>query len=232
MLFTLEDVDVVRAGTRILAGVSATVAQGRCTALVGPSGAGKSTLLRLLDRLEEPTSGRLLLGGQPLASFEVRSLRRRVGFLQQQPVALAPTVLGDLRVGRPELTREEAAALLVRVGLGGVEPDRDRESLSGGEAQRCCLARALAVGPEVLLLDEPTAALDAGAAAAVEEVLAGLVADGLTTVLVSHDLRQARRLADDVLMLAAGELVESGSAAEVVAAPRDPRARAFLAAAA
>lgn len=229
MLFSLEDVDVVRTGTRILAGVSATLAQGRCTALIGPSGAGKSTLLRLLDRLEEPTSGRLLLAGKPLVSYEVRSLRRRVGFLQQQPVALAPTVLGDLRVGRPELTREEAAALLVRVGLGGVQPDRDRESLSGGEAQRCCLARALAVGPEVLLLDEPTAALDAGAATAVEEVLAGLVADGLTTVLVSHDLRQARRLADDVLVLAAGEVVEAGPAAEVFAAPRDPRARAFLA---
>ncbi len=229
MLFSLVDVEVEKPGTRVLRGVSAQLAAGRCTALVGPSGAGKSTLLRLLDRLEEPSAGRVLLAGEPVRSYDVQALRRRVGFVQQAPVALGPTVLADLRVGRPDLPQAEAAALLARVGLDGAWLQRDRASLSGGEAQRCCLARALAVGPEVLLLDEPTAALDARAAAAVEEVLAGLVRDGLTTVLVSHDLRQARRLADDVLVLAAGELIANGPAEEVFRATTDPRAQAFLA---
>ncbi len=102
--------------------------------------------------------------------------------------------------------------LLQRAGLGEQRLDRQTASLSGGEAQRLCLARALAVGPEVLLLDEPTSALDSVAAIAVERVIRALVADGLTAVLVSHDLEQARRIADDVIVLRAGRVVETGSA--------------------
>lgn len=207
MLFEVAGVDVVKAGAPVLRDVDATVAAGRCTALLGPSGAGKSTFLRLLNRLEEPTRGRVLLHGRPLPSYDVRGLRRRVGLVQQRPIALAPTVLDDLRVGRPDLPEEEAGNLLERVGLDSAWFGRDPATLSGGEAQRVCLARALAVRPEVLLLDEPTAALDAGGAAAVEAVLRALGAAGATTVLVSHDLRQARRLADDVLHLQGGRVL-------------------------
>ncbi len=213
-MLTLADVSVVRSGATVLDGISVSLAQGRCTAVAGPSGSGKTTLLRLLDRLLEPSSGQVLFHGRPLPTYDVLEVRRKVGLVQQAPVLLGATVLVDLRVGRPSLDPAEAEALLARVGLDGLPLDRATESLSGGEAQRLCLARALAVGPEVLLLDEPTSALDAVAAQAVERVVRSLVADGLTAVLVSHDLRQARRLADDVVVLQAGRLVEAGPAAE------------------
>jgi putative ABC transport system ATP-binding protein len=213
-VLSLEDVHVVRDGVTVLDGITAQIAPGRCTALAGPSGAGKTTLLRLLDRLEEPSSGTVLLHGRPLPSYDVLEVRRRVGLVQQVPVLLGATVLEDLRVGRPTLTEAEAVDLLGRVGLQEQSLARPTASLSGGEAQRLCLGRALAVGPEVLLLDEPTSALDAVAAMSVERVVRALVADGLTAVLVSHDLRQARRLADDVLVLRAGRVEEAGPAAD------------------
>jgi putative ABC transport system ATP-binding protein len=209
-VLTVEDVVVERGGVRVLDGVSAQFLPGRCTAVAGPSGAGKSTLLRLLDRLDEPTSGRVLLQGRPLPSYDVLEVRRRVGLVQQVPVLLGATVLEDLRVGRPALAEDEAVTLLARAGLADQPLDRRTESLSGGEAQRLCLARALAVGPEVLLLDEPTSALDSVAAKSVERVVRSLVADGLTAVRVSHDLRQARRLADDVVVLRGGRVEETG----------------------
>ena len=213
-MLVVEGVSVVRGDTRVLDEVSAAFAPGRCTAVAGPSGAGKSTLLRLLDRLLEPTSGRVLFHGRPLPSYDVLEVRRRVGLVQQAPAILAGTVLADLRVGRPSLSEPEAQVLLARAGLDGLPLDRGTSSLSGGEAQRLCLARALAVGPEVLLLDEPTSALDAIAAQSVERVVRALVADGLSAVLVSHDLRQARRLADDVVVLDRGRVVEAGPAAD------------------
>ena len=208
-VLALDAVTVRRGDAVLLDAVDAEVAAGRCTAVVGPSGAGKSTLLRLLDRLEEPSSGAVRFHGQPLASYDVRTLRRRVGLVQQAPVLLGATVLADLRTGEP-VDEREATSLLERAGLPGLDLARSTGGLSGGEAQRLCLARALAVRPEVLLLDEPTSALDAGAAAAVERVVQALVADGLTAVLVTHDLAQAGRLADDVLVLERGRLVEAG----------------------
>src|SRR4051812_7269543 len=213
-VLALEDVTVVRGDVTVLDGITAAIAPGRCTALAGPSGAGKTTLLRLLDRLEEPTAGTGLLHGRPLPSYDVLEVRRRVGLVQQVPVLLGATVLDDLRTGRPTLTEEEGTELLSRVGLRDQALSRATQSLSGGEAQRLCLGRALAVGPEVLLLDEPTSALDAVAAKSVERVVQSLVAEGLTAVLVSHDLRQARRLADDVVVLRRGRVEEVGTAAE------------------
>lgn len=215
-VLALEEVCVVRGDVTVLSDVSAAIAPGRCTAIAGPSGAGKSTLLRLLDRLEEPTAGRVLLHGRALPSYDVLEVRRRVGLVQQAPVLLGETVLEDLRVGRPALTEPEALDLLGRVGLAEQSLERRTATLSGGEAQRLCLARALAVAPEVLLLDEPTSALDAVAAMAVERVVRALVADGLTAVLVSHDLRQAQRLADDVIVLRSGRVEEAGPAADSV----------------
>jgi len=232
-LFALDDVTLTRGSlathTHPLEHVTAEISAGGCTALVGPSGAGKSTLLRLLDRMEEPDAGQVCFRGRPLPSYDVLDLRRRVGLVQQVAVMLGDTVLDDLRVGRPDLDRTAALALLERVGLGAEFLDRQTSSLSGGEAQRVCLGRALAVGPEVLLLDEPTSALDSFAAAAVERVVRGLVADGLTAVLVSHDLRQARRLAQEVLVLDAGALVASGPTEELFERAGNERARRFLA---
>ncbi len=153
----------------------------------------------------------MLFHGRALASYDVRDLRRRVGLVQQAPVLLGATVLEDLRTGEP-VSEPEAASLLERAGLPGMPLDRTTSGLSGGEAQRLCLARALAVRPEVLLLDEPTSALDGAATTAVERVVRALVADGLTAVLVTHDLAQAARLADDVVVLERGRVVETGPA--------------------
>ena len=213
-MLELQDVTLVRSGRTILDRVSAVFGHGACTAVAGPSGSGKSTLLRLLDRLEEPDSGRVLLHGRPLTDLDVLEVRRCVGLVQQVPVVLGATVLEDVRTGRP-VDEATAARLLERAGLPGIDLGRDTASLSGGEAQRLALARALAVEPEVLLLDEPTSALDAAAAAAVEEVVHRLVAEGLTAVLVSHDRAQTRRLATSVVVLERGRVVETGPADRV-----------------
>ncbi|MXQ65062.1 ATP-binding cassette domain-containing protein [Actinomadura rayongensis] len=181
-----------------------------CTAVVGPSGAGKSTLLRLLNRLEEPDTGRVLLDGTPLPAYDVRALRRRVGLVAQRPTLLTEDVAAELRVGRPDLVRHRAVEVLARVGLDESFLDRATSGLSGGEAQRVCLARALAVDPQALLLDEPTSALDGVSARAINRTITDFVADGGTAVLVSHHLDQALRISGFALVLRAGRLVECG----------------------
>ncbi|MFE7979751.1 ATP-binding cassette domain-containing protein [Streptomyces shenzhenensis] len=214
--FFLEHV-TVRHGddATLLEGITCGIPSSACTALVGPSGAGKTTLLRLLNRLEETTVGTVTFRGLSLPSWHVLTLRRHVTLVGQQPVLLTDTVLDDLRVGRPDLDRHEAAALLGRAHLPATYLDRATTNLSGGEAQRVCLARALAVTPQALLLDEPTSALDTVGTAAVEGVVRELVADGLTVVLVSHNTAQARRISDHVLVLDSGHLVDQGSAHQV-----------------
>jgi putative ABC transport system ATP-binding protein len=232
-LFELTGITVTRgsgdAHAHPLLNVDLRIRSGVCTAIVGPSGAGKSTLLRLLDRLEEPSSGDIRFHDKDLRAYDVLQLRRRVGLLQQQPVLLGDTVRADVATARPELSDDDIVALLERVGLDASFITRGTASLSGGEAQRVCLARTLSVGPEVLLADEPTSALDEFATATVERTLRSLVESGLTTVLVTHDLRQAHRLADDLVVVVHGTVVASGPAAQLFAGATDERARAFLA---
>jgi putative ABC transport system ATP-binding protein len=230
-VFSLADVTVTRgraeSHSHPLSHVRVTIAAGRCTAVVGPSGAGKSTLLRLLNRMDDASVGEVRFHDRPIASYDVLELRRRVGLVAQVPVLLGETVREELRVAVPDLADADARRLLRDVALDDAFLDRESASLSGGEAQRVCLARALTVHPEVLLLDEPTSALDAFAARAVEQVLARLHGTGLTTVLVSHDLDQARRLADDVVVVVGGSVVDAGPADRVFGSPAEP-ARAFL----
>ncbi|MFD4605416.1 ATP-binding cassette domain-containing protein [Streptomyces sp. NPDC058464] len=213
--FALEQVTVRRGDATLLQDITCGIPASACTALVGPSGAGKTTLLRLLNRLEEPTTGTVGFQGRPLPDWNVLTLRRRVVLVGQQPILLTDKVLDDLRVGRPGLGRHEAAALLDRAHLPAAYLDRSTTNLSGGEAQRVCLARALAVTPQALLLDEPASALDAVGTAAVEDVVRELVADGLTVVLVSHNTAQARRVSDHVLVLDDGRLVDQSEANHV-----------------
>jgi putative ABC transport system ATP-binding protein len=213
--FTFDHVTVTRGPARLLDDLSAQIEAGQCTAIVGPSGAGKSTLLRLLNRLEEPTTGRILLDDTPITQADVLALRRRVGLVPQRPVLLTDRVTDELRVGYADLPAEQTAALLERVGLSDTFAQRRTAELSGGEAQRLCLARALAVEPEMLLLDEPTSALDGLNASLIGDLARDHVAAGGTVVLVSHDLTVVHHVADRVLALDRGRLVAAGTPDEI-----------------
>ncbi len=200
--------------------VSLDVRHGEMLGVVGPSGSGKSSFLRLLNRLDEPTSGTVFLEGQDYRQFPPRELRRRVGMVTQRPFLFPGDVASNLRFGplqRGEtLPDSEVSELLERVGLPGFAT-RDVINLSGGEQQRVSLARALANRPEVLLLDEPTSALDEEAKLGVEHLICNLVRQtSLTSVLVTHDRDQARRMCDRVAILETGRLMQIGTPAEVL----------------
>jgi UDP-glucose/iron transport system ATP-binding protein len=189
--FEYRDVRVDGDSGPIITGFSARVPTDGLTAMVGPSGAGKTTLLRLLNRLDDPDAGEVLLDGRDVRSYDVLDLRRRVQFVGQVPVTFPGTVAAN--VG-PDVDQ-----LLARVGLDPALASRDADRLSVGEAQRMCLARALARHPECLLLDEPTSALDTRSKGGVEALIRSLADDGLTVVMVTHEPRQAEELADRVL---------------------------------
>ena len=174
----------------IVAGFSAAVPAGRLTVMVGPSGAGKTTLLRLLNRLDDPDGGAVLFAGRDVRDYDVLDLRRRVQVVGQVPVTFPGTVADNVGA--------DTVALLARVGLDPGLAGREADRLSVGEAQRMCLARSLALGPEVLALDEPTSALDTASKAGIEALIAGLAESGLTVVMVTHDPRHAE-LADHVV---------------------------------
>jgi putative ABC transport system ATP-binding protein len=206
----------------IVSEISLAVHRGELLGLVGASGSGKSSFLRLLNRLDEPTSGMVFLEGEDYRRIPPRELRRRVGMVTQRPFLFPGDIGSNLRFGPAQrgeaLPDAEIASLLEKVGLPGFAA-RNVANLSGGEQQRVSLARALANRPEVLLLDEPTSALDEQAKAGVEELIHNLVRENsLTSVLVTHDRDQARRLCDRVAILETGHLVELGTTLEVLGA--------------
>lgn len=209
-LFTFEHARVEGPHGPLLVDVDGEVPPVGVTVVVGPSGAGKSTLLRLCNRLEVPSAGRVLMRGRDLAGLDPRRLRRRVGMVFQRPTPFPGTVRENLGVAEPGLDDEAAKRLLERAELKGDLLDRPADELSGGEAQRVCLARTLATDPEVLLMDEPTSALDPQARGGLERLARDLVAGGTPILWVTHDLHQMRRLADHVLVLVAGRLCHAG----------------------
>jgi putative ABC transport system ATP-binding protein len=192
--FEYRDVTVQGDNGPIVSGFSARIPAEGLTAVVGPSGAGKTTLLRLLNRLDDPDGGDVLLDGRDVRSYDVLQLRRRVQFVGQVPVTFPGTVADN--VG------PEVEGLLARVGLPAALAGREADRLSVGEAQRMCLARALARHPECLLLDEPTSALDTASKGGIEALIRSLADEGLTVVMVTHDPRQADELADRTLAVA------------------------------
>ena len=204
--FLLERVSVVRGEASVLREVSAHFPGGRCSTVRGASGSGKTTLLRLFNRLIDPTVGRVLLDDVPLTELDVLVLRRRVGLVAQAPVVLTDAVLDEVRVGRPDLSERRVTELLARVGLGEKFVTRPTSGLSGGEAQRLCLARSLAVQPEVLLLDEPTSALDGPSAAVIATLVRDHVSEGGTVVLASHDQALVGSVADRVFEINRGRV--------------------------
>ena len=198
-LFSLDSVSLTRGGARVLDGLTLEIPEGS-TAVVGPSGSGKSSLLRLLNRLADPDSGRVLLHGRDVRDEDVLALRRRVVLVPQLPAPLADTVAGDVRFAAPGA---DVDALLTQAGLDPSYAERETARLSVGEQQRVMLARALALDPEVLLLDEPTSALDEAARDAVEATIASLRSSerARSIVLVTHDPAQAARLAEHEVRL-------------------------------
>ncbi len=196
------------------------VRTGEVLAIVGPSGSGKSSLLRLLNRLDEPTSGTVYVEGIDYRQIQPRELRRKLGMVTQRPYLFPGTVEENLQFGPSQrgetLTRESIEQLLARVGLKGYT-SRNVANLSGGEAQRVSVARTLANSPLVLLLDEPTSALDETSKREVESSLENVVHDqGLTCILVTHDTAQATRLAERALVIESGRIVRSGLTNEVL----------------
>jgi len=188
----------------ILHGVSLSVAPAAVTVLAGPSGAGKSTLLRLGNRLEVPSAGSVWFRGEDSAVIDPRELRRRVGMVFQKPVPFAGSVRENLKVGALQASDEELIRSLERVGLEGSLLDRVADDISGGEAQRMCIARTLLTQPEVILMDEPTSALDHENRLGVERLAKELAQEGIGILWVSHDLAQVRRIADHAVVLIDG----------------------------
>lgn len=207
-LFELHDVHVADGDQQILRGVDLQVNERGITVVQGPSGSGKSTLLRLLNRLEVASSGSITFRGDDLMDLDPIELRRRVGMVFQRPTPFPGTVSDNLLAADPLLDDVGIAALMDRVGLPVDLVERDAMVLSGGEAQRMCMARTLATGCEVLLADECTSSLDAAATSAIEATARALAADGDTVVWVTHDEGQADRLADHRVRVEEGRVVD------------------------
>ena len=187
---------LARGGREVLRDVSLVVPAGLVTALVAPSGAGKSTLLRCMNRLLDPDSGEVLLQGRDVRELEPRVLRRRVGLVAQVPVMLPGTVRDNVLYAIDEPRDGQAEQALRAADLDPAFAERPARELSGGERARMALARALAREPEVLLLDEPTTALDHDTAARIGATLRELADDGLAVCLATHDLELAAAVAD------------------------------------
>lgn len=225
-------------GTQVvLDGITTEIDQGEVVAIIGPSGCGKSTFLRSLNLLEEPTSGTILFEGTDITdkSVDINKMRQKIGMVFQQfnlfpnytiqnNITLAPVKLGLMTQQEAE---KKAKELLERVGL----PERSNDypsQLSGGQKQRIAIARALAMNPDVMLFDEPTSALDPEMVGEVLELMRELARDGMTMVVVTHEMGFAREVANRVLFIDEGKIQEENTPEEFFANPKNPRLREFL----
>ncbi|MBB5830308.1 amino acid ABC transporter ATP-binding protein [Brachybacterium aquaticum] len=251
VVIQVQDVHKSFGDLHVLKGCDLTVRAGEVAVLVGPSGSGKSTLLRCINQLEEPSAGRVLIEGvvqgyrsdplpdgrwQKLSNAEIAAQRSRIGMVFQR-FHLFPhlTALGNVMEapvqvrGLPKAAAEKKAReLLDRVGLGD-RADHYPSELSGGQQQRVAIARALAMDPELMLFDEPTSALDPELVSEVLTVLKDLAADGMTMVVVTHEMGFAREVADHVVFMDDGAIVEEGTPEQVIDHPRSERLKGFLA---
>jgi tungstate transport system ATP-binding protein len=219
-LIEIKDLSKSYGKTEILNDINLSVEKGSILALIGPTGSGKTTLLRIIDLLDEPTSGQLIFDGKDMtekSEKEKLKVRRRMAMVFQKPIAFRSNVLDNVRYGlkvRGLNGREKAINALKFVGLSDYE-SRDANTLSGGEMQRLALARAIVVEPELLLLDEPTANLDPKSTAKIEELISDLVLQGITVIMATHNMAQCQRLADKVAVLKQGKVIEVGRPEEI-----------------
>jgi len=220
-----------------LDGCDLDIHKGEVVAIIGPSGSGKSTLLRSLNMLEEPTSGAIFFDGVDLASKSVNIdlHRQKMGMVFQhfnlfphktvlQNITLAPVTL---KKKTPAEAEAQARALLERIGLSD-KADEYPNMLSGGQKQRIAIVRALAMDPEVMLFDEPTSALDPEMVGEVLDLMRDLAKEGMTMAVVTHEMGFAREVADRVVFMADGKILEEGSPADIFDHPQDPRLQDFL----
>lgn len=234
IVYRLRELRKVYENRCVLQVDSLDIYRGEVFAIVGPSGAGKSTLLRLLNFLEPPSNGSIYYRERefsPSRDMPI-SLRRQVTTVFQTPLLLNRSVWANVQFGLKlrglQNSHHQTAAVLKKVGLEKLSEQRAR-TLSGGEAQRVALARAMVLQPEVLLLDEPTANLDPYNVGLIEETVKGLNREqGTTVVMVTHNVFQARRLAQRVAFLLNGEVIEVADADEFFQDPKDPRTSAFV----
>jgi polar amino acid transport system ATP-binding protein len=244
-LLQLEGIQKRFGQLEVLRGIDLEVKRGEVVCVMGPSGSGKSTLLRCINLLEPPEQGEIFLGGQDVcrradggageSGWKVDFLRQRVGMVFQQfnlfphrsalqNVAMAPQKV----LGRPrEEARKDAARLLDRVGLSD-KLDEYPERLSGGQQQRVAIARALAMDPQLMLFDEVTSALDPELVKEVLDVIRELVSDGMTMIVVTHEIGFARDVSDRVVFLDQGVIVEQGPPGQVLDDPHEERTKRFL----
>jgi polar amino acid transport system ATP-binding protein len=231
-----KDIHQTLGGTKVLRGVDIEAPAGSTLALIGPSGSGKSTVLRTLNRLYEPDSGDILLDGRSVLRDDPNKLRERIGMVFQQynlfphlsvlkNVALAPRKLRRLSA---DAARDLALTQLDRVGLKHKAAARPG-MLSGGQQQRVAIARALAMAPQVMFFDEATAALDPEMVTGVLELIADLGADGMTMLVVTHEMGFARSASDTVVFMDQGKVVESGPPEQIFDDPQTQRLQRFLA---
>ena len=239
-MITVTGLGKIRGGAPVLADVSLRVAEGEVIAVVGPSGGGKSTLLRCLNGLDTFDAGTVSIAGHSLAAGPhsprlLEQVRRDAGMVFQQfnlfanlsaldNVALAPRVVAGLAA---EEARRRAHALLDRVGLASFAAARPA-TLSGGQQQRVAIARALAMAPKVMLFDEPTSALDPELVGEVLQVMKLLAKEGMTMLVVTHEMGFAREVADVVVVMDGGGIVEAGPPSTIFGEPKEARTRSFL----
>ena len=222
-------------GLDVLKGIDLTINKGDVVCLVGPSGCGKSTFLRCLTRLEEPDGGTVMLDGKEITERDIDTTRAQMGMVFQhfnlfphktvlQNITMAPLAL---KKKSPEEAQKQAMELLERIGLAD-KANEYPNMLSGGQKQRIAIVRALAMDPEVMLFDEPTSALDPEMVGEVLDLMRSLAKEGMTMAVVTHEMGFAREVADRVVFMAEGKILEEGSPAELFDSPKDPRLQDFL----
>jgi polar amino acid transport system ATP-binding protein len=235
-MIVIENLHKAFGEVEVLKGVNLHIKPQEVVALIGPSGSGKSTLLRCMNYLEEPTSGKVTVAGTPLdGEANINKVREEVGMVFQRfnlfphMTALENIMLAPLKVKKVSKADAEKKAreLLERVGLAD-KADNYPSQLSGGQQQRVAIARALAMEPKVMLFDEPTSALDPEMVGEVLDVMRSLAKDGMTMAIVTHEMGFAREVADRVLFIDGGGILEQGTPAEIFEHPQQERTKSFL----
>ena len=232
-ILSIRDLRVVfEDGFTALGGVSIDIGENEFVTLLGPSGCGKTTLLRCIGGFEKPTGGEILYKGQNIIGLPpykraINTVFQRYALFPHLNVAQNVAFGPDLRKEDKKKTAEEVSRMLALVGLAGFEKRRI-SSLSGGQQQRVAIARALAMNPDIMLFDEPTSALDPEMVGEVLEVMKQLARDGMTMIVVTHEMGFAREVADRVIFMDGGYIVEQGTPAEVFGNPQNKRTQDFL----